>query len=135
MNVIIPQFSKFFNYNIFNLLFRHLNILIMYDTIKSILNIYKEDSIMNKHYTQEEKEAILKEYLCSELENIITILKSAGYTVNAPLCERYDVIKEMSDTYSITTLCEALNVAKGSYYNHIFRSKENIIPHILPWQA
>jgi transposase InsO family protein/transposase-like protein len=125
---------------------------------------------MNKHYTQDEKELILNQYLCGDtitdihrrsgisrstlhnwinaynensnvrkpinmgdynklkshcakLENIISILKSAGCTVNAPLKERYAVIKEMSDTYSINTLCEALNVAKGSYYNHILRNK------------
>ena len=60
---------------------------------------------------------------CEKLENIILILKSAGCTVDAPLKTRYEVIKNMSDSYSISTLCSALNVAKGSYYNHIFRNK------------
>lgn len=60
---------------------------------------------------------------CKKLDNIITILKSAGCTVDAPLKTRYAVIKNLSDSYSISTLCEALNVAKGSYYNHIFRNK------------
>lgn len=60
---------------------------------------------------------------CEKLENIIKILKTAGCTVDAPLKTRYEVIKNMSDSYSITTLCDALNVAKGSFYNHIFRNK------------
>lgn len=60
---------------------------------------------------------------CEKLENIIKILKTAGCTVDAPLKTRYEVIKNMSDSYSITTLCDALNVARGSYYNHIFRNK------------
>lgn len=60
---------------------------------------------------------------CEKLENIIQILKTCGCTVDAPLHQRNEVIKELSSVYSITTLCNALNVAKGSYYNHIFRNK------------
>ena len=60
---------------------------------------------------------------CEKLENTIQILKNCGCTIDAPLHQRYKVIKELSSVYSITTLCNALNVAKGSYYNHIFRNK------------
>ena len=60
---------------------------------------------------------------CEKLENIIQILKICGCTVDAPLRQRFEVIKELSTVYSITTLCDALNVPKGSYYNHIFRNK------------
>ena len=60
---------------------------------------------------------------CEKLENIIQILKTCGCTVDAPLKQRYEVIKELSSVYSIATLCNALNVSKGSYYNHIFRNK------------
>ena len=64
----------------------------------------------------------LKEH-CKKLEIIITILKTCGCTVEAPLKQRYEIIKELHSKYSITTLCNALNVPKGSYYNHIFRNK------------
>ena len=60
---------------------------------------------------------------CEKLENMIQILKICGCTVDAPLSQRYEVIKELSSVYSITTLCNALNVPKGSYYNHILRNK------------
>lgn len=60
---------------------------------------------------------------CDKLEKIVAILKSAGCTVDAPLRTRYEVIKNMSDSYSVSSLCSALNVAKGSYYNHILRNK------------
>ena len=60
---------------------------------------------------------------CDKLENMIQILKICGCTVDAPLRERYEVIRELSSVYSISTLCDALNVSKGSYYNHIFRNK------------
>ena len=62
---------------------------------------------------------------CEKLENIIKILKTCGCTVDAPLHQRYEIIKELSSVYSITTLCNALNVPKGSYYNHIFRNKND----------
>ena len=62
---------------------------------------------------------------CEKLENIIKILKTCGCTADAPLHQRYEIIKELSSGYSITTLCDALNVPKGSYYNHIFRNKND----------
>lgn len=36
---------------------------------------------------------------------------------------RLCLIKSFSDEYNISILCEALKVAKGSYYNHILRNK------------
>jgi len=60
---------------------------------------------------------------CEKLENMIQILKTCGCSVDAPLSQRYEVIKDISSVYSITTLCNALNVPKGSYYNHILRNK------------
>ncbi len=60
---------------------------------------------------------------CEKLENMIQILKTCGCSVDAPLNQRYEVIKDLSSVYSITTLCNALNVPKGSYYNHILRNK------------
>ena len=62
---------------------------------------------------------------CEKLENIIQILKICGCTVDAPLSQRYEVIKGLSSVYSITALCNALNVPKGSYYNHILRNKND----------
>ncbi len=61
---------------------------------------------------------------CERQEKIIQILKAAPCTANAPLHEKLDAIEQMVSTeYNVNTLCEALNVAKGTYYNHILRSK------------
>ena len=54
---------------------------------------------------------------------IIEILKNAPCTVSFPLRERYAYIQSISDKYSINLLCKSMNVAKGSYYNHVFRNK------------
>lgn len=59
---------------------------------------------------------------CQKQEEIIKILQTSPCSTRAPLSERYEVIKELSDIYSVNTLCSALKVAKGSYYNHILRN-------------
>ena len=61
---------------------------------------------------------------CERQEKIIAILKSAPCTATAPLQERLAAIEQMvSQEYNVNTLCEALDVAKGTYYNHTLRNK------------
>ena len=61
---------------------------------------------------------------CERQEKIIAILKSAPCAVTAPLQKRLAAIEQMvSDEYNVNTLCEALEVAKGTYYNHTLRNK------------
>ena len=61
---------------------------------------------------------------CERQEKIIAILKSAPCTATAPLQERLTAIEQMvSNEYNVNTLCEALEVAKGTYYNHTLRNK------------
>ncbi len=54
---------------------------------------------------------------------MIEILQNAPCTVSSPLRERYAYIQSISDKYSINLLCKTMNVAKGSYYNHVLRNK------------
>lgn len=62
------------------------------------------------------------------LERIIAILQIAPCTATAPLHDRLNAIEQLSSEYKVHTLCYALNVAKGTYYNHIFRNKrENTV--------
>ena len=60
---------------------------------------------------------------CDRQEKIIEILKKSPCPVSAPLRNRYKVIKALKSDYSESLLCDALNVSKGSYYNHIFAIK------------
>ena len=60
---------------------------------------------------------------CDRQQKIIEILQRSPCTPSAPLSKRYEVIKNLSDEYTVNILCEALKVAKGSYYNHILRNK------------
>ena len=59
---------------------------------------------------------------CETSEKMVEILQLSPCAVSAPLHERYQVIKDLSDHYSTNLLCQALKVAKGSYYNHILRN-------------
>lgn len=66
---------------------------------------------------------------CYRLETIIEILKAAPCCASAPLKDRLEAIEEMSNTYTVNTLCDALNVTKGTYYNHIKRNKRENTLH------
>ena len=63
---------------------------------------------------------------CETLEKMVEILQMSPCTVSAPLHDRYEVIKDLSDTYSISLLCKTLMVAKGSYFNHL-KAKEDTV--------
>ncbi len=60
---------------------------------------------------------------CEQQEKMIEILQTATCTVHAPLRERYAVIRQLEGKYSVSLLCKTMKVAKGSYYNHILRNK------------
>lgn len=58
-----------------------------------------------------------------KLENIISVLKSAKCTVHAPLKEKLLELELLYGQYDVRTLCEALEVSRGTFYNHILRNK------------
>lgn len=58
-----------------------------------------------------------------KLRNIITILKSADCLVSAPLRERLHALEPFYGKYEIHTICEALDVDRGTFYNHMLRNK------------
>ena len=58
-----------------------------------------------------------------KLNNIIAILKTANCTVSAPLRERLAALESLYSQYDVYTLCEALEVDRGTFYNHIRRNK------------
>jgi len=58
-----------------------------------------------------------------KLQNIITILKSADCLVSASLRERLHALEPFYGKYEIHTICEALDVDRGTFYNHMLRNK------------
>ena len=58
-----------------------------------------------------------------KLETIISVLKSAKCTVHAPLKEKLLELELLYGQYDVRTLCEAMEVSRGTFYNHILRNK------------
>ncbi len=90
-------------------------------TIYSWLKNSKNDKLLNRKINM--RDIIDLKQKCEQQEKMIEILQNAPCTVSSPLRERYAYIQSISDKYSITLLCKTMNVAKGSYYNHVLRNK------------
>lgn len=70
-----------------------------------------------------------QEFLCmkrriSKLENMIQVLKTVSCTVSSPLQEKLKAMELLYGQFSVHTLCDALEVSRGTFYNHIFRNKK-----------
>ena len=89
----------------------------VYAWIKQHNNSFNKAKVPNFRYLHD------LEQKCERQQKIIEILKRSPYTPSAPLSKKYEVIKALSTEYNVNTLCEALDVAKGSYYNHLLRNK------------
>ena len=57
------------------------------------------------------------------LEDLLAVLKDSYCSPNAPLRERLDEAERLYKNYNIHLVCEALNISRGSFYNHIKRNK------------
>lgn len=68
--------------------------------------------------------AKMKQYI-TKLEQKIEVVQKVNCTASAPLKEKLHELALLYGQYSVHTLCEALNVDRGTYYNHIFRSKKD----------
>ena len=57
-------------------------------------------------------------------DHIIEIIRLSGIIDAVPLRSRLEILENLHDQYkqyNIHELCEALNVTRGTFYNHIFR--------------
>ena len=59
-----------------------------------------------------------------KLEDIIQVLKSVDCTVSAPLQDKLKALEALYGQFSVHTLCDALEVPRGTFYNHMFRNKK-----------
>ncbi len=67
----------------------------------------------------------LLEAKTARLEGIIEIIKKANVLTNSPLKDKLSVAESLSKNYSVHMLCEALDIPRGTYYNHILRNKRD----------
>lgn len=77
-------------------------------------NVKKEITVKNFRILENKVE---------RLEGMVEILKTVDCSTNAPLKEKLYALEKLQGQYSVHMLCEALDVPRGTYYNHIMRNK------------
>lgn len=90
--------------------------------------LYRWCKIYKAHIISDDIRFTVREVLqmqnrITKLNKIIEILKLVNCTVSAPLRERLLALESLYGQYDVHTLCEALNVDRGTFYNHIRRNK------------
>jgi transposase InsO family protein len=58
------------------------------------------------------------------LERQLEVIKAADCSLSAPRQEKLAALEKLHGQYSVHTLCNALDVSRGTFYNHIFRRKD-----------
>ena len=59
-----------------------------------------------------------------KLENMIEILRTVNCTIMSPLQVKLKELEKLHGRYSVHVLCDSLDVARGTFYNHIYRNKK-----------
>ena len=67
----------------------------------------------------------LLEAKIDRLEGIIEIIKKANILPNSSLKDKLHTAESLSGNYSVHMLCDALDIPRGTYYNHILRNKRD----------
>ena len=115
-------------------------IIARYKNNESILNISKETAIPRStiyrwindystknsiHSNARNKEIKELERKVEKLQTMLAIIYELGISVNAPLKEKLNAMAPLYGKYNVHWLCEAMQVDRGTFYNHIFRNKKN----------
>lgn len=61
------------------------------------------------------------------LDHLLQIIRLSNIIEEVPLCKRLEILARLHgqfEQYTIRELCDALNVARGTFYNHIFRKAD-----------
>ncbi len=56
-------------------------------------------------------------------EKLIAVLQKVNCTTTSPLKVKLIELEKLKEEYPVRILCDALNVDRGTFYNHIFRNK------------
>lgn len=94
-----------------------------HEIARSTLYIWLKSHTSKSTETVSKRDHFRLKQKCEQQEKTIEILCLAFNVEAIPLADRYNIIKDLSDQYSISLLCKTLKVAKGSYFNHILRNK------------
>ena len=81
----------------------------------------------NRTYTPKEFDALSRRL--EKLEHEMEIIKRSGYIADVPLQKKLSVLeniyRQADNTYSVHELCEALDIARGTFYNYILHRADH----------
>lgn len=81
----------------------------------------------HRTYTPAEFDAISRRL--QKLEHEMEIIRLSGYLASVPLQKKLATLEKLynrpDNPYSVHELCDALGVARGTFYNHIFRRADH----------
>lgn len=94
-------------------------------TFYSWLKAYRGEQVNNKRKPINIRNFHLLENKVVRLEGIIEILQSVTCTAKSPLKEKLYAAEQLHGKYNVHMICDALNIPRGTFYNHIFRNKKD----------
>lgn len=94
-------------------------------TFYNLLHIYQEEKKTLNKRTVNIRNFHLLENKVVRLENIIEILKSANCTPKSPLKQKLCAAEQFYGKYSVHVICDAFDIPRGTFYNHILRNKKD----------
>jgi len=92
-------------------------------TFYSWIKIYKAKQQASKQKAVNLTNFRLLENKVKRLEGIIEILKTVKCPPTAALEEKLIALEKLYGQYNVHMLCEAMDVSRGTFYNHILRNK------------
>ena len=95
------------------------------NTFYKWLSDYKREQAEAKRKGLTLRSFNLLEAKVKRLEGIIEIIKKANVLPNAPLQQKLYVAEKLSGEYSVHMICDALDIARETYYNHVLRNKRD----------
>lgn len=87
--------------------------------------IKSSDSIISCEKSYTPRDIYQLERRLRKMENIVHILKTVDCTVSSPLKERLAALEELYEQYDVHTICEALDVPRPTFYNHMRRNQRD----------
>lgn len=94
-------------------------------TFYSWLRAYQEEQQVKKGKAVNIRNFRLLENKVARLESMIEILKSATCTPQATLQQRLCAAEQFYGKYSVHMICDAFDIPRGTFYNHILRNKRD----------
>ena len=87
--------------------------------------IQAEQRIVVKDYTAGQIAAMKRKLATLEEEN--QIFRQSGCGTSASIDEKIAAVKQLQDDFTIHSICRTLNLAKGTFYNRLYRTPAETI--------